>query len=138
LKDKNLCLYIDGASRGNPGPAGIGVVILGEDGEKIKEIYKYIGTTTNNVAEYNALLYALDEALMLKADNVVLNLDSELVVKQLNGEYRVKDASMKMFFEKALHILKSFKSFEINHIDREDNKEADKLANKAINLAGLA
>ena len=138
MKNKTLNLFIDGASRGNPGPSGIGVLILGEDGEKIKEVYKYIGQTTNNVAEYNALLYGLDEALMLKADNVVLNLDSELVVKQLNGEYRVKDASMKIFFEKALHILKSFKSFEIKHIDREENKEADKLANKAINLAGLS
>jgi ribonuclease HI len=93
---------------------------------------------SKNVAEYNALLYGLDEALMLKADKVVLNLDSELVVKQLNGEYRVKDAAMKMFFEKALHILKSFKSFEVKHIDRADNKEADRLANKAINLAGLS
>jgi len=138
LRNKKISLYIDGASRGNPGPAGIGVLILDNDGKKIKEVYKYIGQTTNNVAEYNALLYALDEALMLRADEIELNLDSELVVKQLTGEYRVKSDEMKLFFEKALHILKSFKKFEINHIDRSQNKEADKLANKAINLADLA
>jgi ribonuclease HI len=138
LKSKKITLYIDGASRGNPGPAGIGVLILDSEDNKIKEFYKYIGTTTNNVAEYNALVYGLDEALMLKADEVVLNLDSELVVKQINGEYKVKSPDIKLFFEKAIHILKSFKRFEVRHIDRSKNKEADKLANKAINLAGLA
>ncbi len=137
MKSKKISLYVDGASRGNPGPAGIGVVILGEDNKKIKEIYKYIGNTTNNIAEYNALVYGLDEALMLRADEVTLNLDSELVVKQLNGEYKVRDENIRLFFEKALHILKSFKRFEINHIDRSFNKEADRLANKAINLASL-
>ena len=137
MKNKKISLFIDGASRGNPGPAGIGVLILDAAGKKIKEFYKYIGHTTNNVAEYNALIYALDEALMLKADEVIVNVDSELVAKQLNGEYRVKDETIKLFFEKALHILKSFKNFEVNHIDRSRNKEADKLANKAINLAGM-
>jgi ribonuclease HI len=137
MKHKKVILYIDGASRGNPGPAGVGVLILDENKKKIKEFFKYIGETTNNVAEYNALIYGLDEALMLKADEVVVNLDSELVAKQLQGEYRVKDNGMKLFFEKALHVLKSFKSFEVIHIDRSQNKEADKLANKAINLAGL-
>jgi ribonuclease HI len=137
LKNKKISLYIDGASRGNPGPAGVGVLVLDETGKKIKEFCKYIGRTTNNVAEYNALIYGLDEALILRADEVVVNVDSELVAKQLNGEYRVKDENIKIFFEKALHILKSFKSFEVKHIDRSENKEADKLANKAINLAGL-
>ena len=138
MKNKKIALYIDGASRGNPGPAGIGVLILDAAGKKIKELYKYIGHTTNNIAEYNALIYALDEALMLKADEVIVNVDSELVAKQLNGEYRVKDDNIRLFFEKALHILKSFKNFEVNHIDRSKNKEADKLANKAINLSGLS
>ncbi len=137
MKNKKISLYIDGASRGNPGPAGVGVLVLDETGKKIKEFCKYIGRTTNNVAEYNALIYGLDEALILRADEVVVNVDSELVAKQLNGEYRVKDENIKIFFEKALHILKSFKSFEVKHIDRSENKEADKLANKAINLAGL-
>lgn len=138
VKNKKISLFIDGASRGNPGPAGIGVLILDDAGKKIKELYKYIGQTTNNIAEYNALIYALDEALMLKADEVIVNVDSELVAKQLNGEYRVKDENIRLFFEKAVHILKSFKSFEVRHIDRSRNKEADKLANKAINLSGLS
>lgn len=137
MKNKKISLFIDGASRGNPGPAGLGVVILDESGKKIKEVSKYLGETTNNVAEYSALVYALDEALMLKADEILVNVDSELVAKQLNGEYRVKDETIKLFFDKALHVLKSFKKFEIKHIDRSKNKEADKLANKAINLAGL-
>lgn len=138
MRNKKIFLYIDGASRGNPGPAGIGLLILDENKKKIKEFYKYLGETTNNVAEYNALIYGLEKALELRADEVVINLDSELVAKQLNGEYRVKNSDIRPFFEKALGILKGFKEFEIKHIERSKNKEADKLANKAINLAGLA
>lgn len=137
MKHKRLVLYIDGASRGNPGHAGIGILILDEKKKKVREFYKYLGVTTNNVAEYNALIYGLAEALILKADEIVVNLDSELVAKQITGEYRVKDEDIKLLFDKALHILKGFKNFEIRHIDRSLNKEADKLANKAINLSGL-
>lgn len=137
MKNKKLFLYIDGAARGNPGPAGIGVVLKGVDGKKVKELHKYIGEATNNVAEYNALIYALQEALMLKADDVVINVDSELVAEQLNGNYRVKNEALKPLFEQVAHLLGGFKSFEVTHIDREQNKEADKLANKAINLKGL-
>ena len=134
---KRLVIYIDGGARGNPGPAGVGVVIRDSSGKKIKDISKYIGETTNNIAEYNALLYGLEEALILKADEIKINLDSELVAKQLAGEYRVKDANIKPLFERAVSMLKSFKSFEINHIDRSENKEADRLVNKAVNLANL-
>jgi ribonuclease HI len=137
LKSKKLYLNIDGASRGNPGPAGIGIVIRGADKKKLKELYKYIGETTNNVAEYTALVYGLEEALILKADEVTVNVDSELVAKQLTGEYRVKDDKIKPLFDSAAHMLSGFKSFEIKHIDRSENKEADRLANKAINLANL-
>jgi ribonuclease HI len=137
LKNKKLILYIDGGARGNPGPAGIGVVILDENGKKIKEFGKYIGEATNNVAEYNALLYGLEEALILRADDISINMDSELVVKQLNGEYRVKDHNLKLLFERAVNMLKSFKNSEIKHIKRELNKDADKLVNKAINLTSL-
>jgi len=136
LKNKKLSLYTDGASRGNPGPAGIGVVIL-EGRKKVKELYKYIGETTNNIAEYNALIAGLEEALNLNASEVIVHLDSELVAKQLNGEYKVKDSGMKELFTKTLGILKNFDGFEICHIDREKNKDADKLANKAINLSSL-
>lgn len=137
MKNKKLTIYIDGGSRGNPGPAGVGVVILDNSGKKIREFGKYIGETTNNIAEYNALLYGLEEALILRADDVKINLDSELVAKQLSGDYRVKDANIRPLFERALNMLKGFKSFEVRHIEREKNKEADKLVNKAINLASL-
>lgn len=137
LKNKRLEIYIDGGARGNPGPAGVGVVVLDESGKQIKNVSKYIGEATNNIAEYNALLYGLEEALILRADDIKINLDSELVAKQLTGEYRVKDSSLKPLFERAVNMLKGFKNFEINHIGREKNKEADRLVNKAINLQGL-
>ena len=137
MKNKKLFLYTDGGSRGNPGPSGIGVIVLDAKRKKIKEASKYIGETTNNVAEYSALVCGLEEARALGADEIVVYMDSELLAKQLNGEYRVKDENIKVLFEKALGILKNFESFEIKHIAREKNKEADKLANKAINLAGL-
>jgi len=137
LKNKRIEIYVDGGSRGNPGPSGVGVVILDAGGKRLKEISKYIGETTNNIAEYNALIYGLEEALILRIDEIVVNLDSELVARQLTGDYRVKDPGLKPLFERAMNMLKSFKSFEIRHIEREKNKEADKLVNKAINLANL-
>ena len=137
LKNKRIEIYVDGGSRGNPGPSGVGVVILDAGGKRLKEISKYIGETTNNIAEYSALLYGLEEALILRADKIIVNLDSELVARQLTGDYRVKDPGLKPLFERAMNMLKSFKSFEIRHIEREKNKEADKLVNRAINLASL-
>ena len=137
MKSKKLYIYADGGARGNPGPAGIGVVIYDSKKKKLKEFYKYIGEATNNNAEYNALIQGLEEARSMGAEEVVVNLDSELVVNQLNGEYRVKSPDMKSLFEKAVEALKKFKAFEIRHIDRAENKEADKLANKAMNLSGL-
>jgi ribonuclease HI len=137
LKSKRIVLYTDGGSRGNPGPSGIGVIMLDSNKKKIKEISRYIGLTTNNIAEYSALVCGLEEASALGASDVVVFMDSELLAKQLSGEYRVKDGNIRPLFEKALGVLKNFNSFEIKHIDREKNKEADKLVNKAINLAGL-
>ena len=137
MKSKTFFIYADGGSRGNPGPAGIGVVILDAGKKKVKEVFKYIGETTNNNAEYNALICGLEEVRSLGGDEIIINLDSELVVKQINGEYRVKNSDIKPLFEKAIDALKNFKSFEIRHIDRSKNKEADKLVNKAINLSGL-
>lgn len=134
---KKLILYIDGASRGNPGPAGLGVVVMDEKRKKLKELCRYLGETTNNIAEYSALIYGLEKVADFKAEQLTINMDSELVVKQLNGEYKVKDPAIKSLFERALGILKNYKDFEIKHIDRAKNKDADKLANKAINLAGL-
>lgn len=137
MPNNKLLLYTDGASRGNPGPSGIGVVILDAKKKKIKELSKYIGQTTNNVAEYSALIYALEEALALKAEDVVIHMDSELMSKHLSGEYRVKSPEIKPLFEKALGILKNFNSFEVKHVERSKNKDADRLANKAINLSSL-
>jgi ribonuclease HI len=132
-----LSIFVDGGARGNPGPAGIGVVIFNEKKHKIKEFNKYIGIATNNIAEYNAVIYGLQEALIEKADEAELNLDSELVAQQLKGEYRVKNANIKPLFEQALHLISGFKKVDIKHINRDKNKLADKLVNKAINLGGL-
>jgi len=137
LKSKKVALYIDGAARGNPGPAGIGAVIKDEKGRTVREFSKYLGESTNNIAEYSALVYGLQEALMLKADEIAIHADSELVAEQLKGTYRVRSADLKPLFEQALHMLGSFKHFEVKQIRREDNREADALANRAINLAGL-
>ena len=137
MKSKKITLYTDGGSRGNPGPSGIGVIVLDSKKKKIKEVSRYIGLATNNIAEYSALVCGLEEASALGASDVVVFMDSELLAKQLSGEYRVKDGNIRPLFEKALGVLKNFNSFEIKHIDREKNKEADKLVNKAINLAGL-
>ena len=114
------------------------LIFINNDDKGLKELYKYIGEATNNNAEYNALIYALEEASGLGIEEVIISLDSELVVKQLNGEYKVKSVDIKPLFEKAVEALKKFKSFDIRHIDRSKNKEADKLVNKAINLAGLS
>ena len=137
MPNDKLLLYTDGGARGNPGPAGIGVVILDSKNNKIKELSRYIGETTNNVAEYSALISALEEASRLGAKEIVAHMDSELITKHLSGEYRVKSDDMKPLFEKTVALLKTFSSFEIKHIDRSKNKEADKLVNKAINLSSL-
>ena len=134
---KKIYLYVDGAARGNPGPAGIGVVLFDENKKRIKDFYKFLGNTTNNIAEYNALIYGLQEALAIGAKEVVVNLDSELVALQLKGEYRVKNSKLKPLFEQAVHMLDKLDKIEVKHIGRKENKEADKLANKAINLSGL-
>ncbi|MFH1996194.1 MAG: ribonuclease HI family protein [Candidatus Omnitrophota bacterium] len=132
---RRLSIFIDGAARGNPGPAGIGVVVRDEDGITLKEISRYIGEATNNIAEYNALLCGLQEALMLKADEVAIHSDSQLVARQISGAYRVKNKELKRLFDQALHLLTGFARYEMRHIGRELNKEADRLANKAINLS---
>lgn len=134
---KKLIIYADGGSRGNPGPSGIGVVIQDDKGKTVNELNKYIGIATNNIAEYNAVIYGLQEALIQRADKVELRLDSELVAKQLNGEYKVKSEEIKPLFLQALHLISGFKNIVIKHIKREENSEADKLVNKAINLSAL-
>lgn len=132
-----LEIFADGGSRGNPGPGAVGAVLFDKSGKKIEEVSKYIGITTNNVAEYLAVIYGLLEAVHQDAKNVVLNLDSQLVARQLKGEYRVKDQTILKFFDLALNLFREFDTVEINEIPREKNKEADDLVNKAINLKAL-
>lgn len=128
---KELKIYTDGACSGNPGPAAIGVVIL-ENGKKIKEISQCIGEATNNIAEYTALIFALQEALILKAKNVKIFTDSELMYKQVMGQYKVKNASIRMLFDQVIHLKEGFESFDLNHVYREENKDADLLATQAL------
>lgn len=134
---KRLSIYVDGCSRGNPGPSGIGVIVCDENGEAFKDVSKYIGDATNNVAEYYALIYGLQEALILRADEVIINTDSELLAKQLSKEYKIKDAILKSLHEQVRHLLTGLKEYEIKHINRTENKGADKLANKAIGQESL-
>jgi ribonuclease HI len=129
-----LEIHIDGASKGNPGHSGVGVVISSQ-GRTIKNISRYIGQATNNVAEYTALIYALEEALILKADKLKINSDSQLLCRQLNKDYKVKHINIVPLYRQALHLMESFKEIQINNIPREENKGADKLANLAIKAA---
>lgn len=135
-KFKKVNIYIDGAARGNPGPAGVGIVIRDEAGTVIKNVSKNIGSTTNNVAEYTALIFGMEESRNLGAKGLVINTDSELLAKQLGGEYKVKSPALKGLYAKAMQILKSFDDVAVNQIPREENKDADKLANKALDDAG--
>lgn len=127
----NIHLYSDGGARGNPGPAAIGVVIE-KDGEIIETISKYIGETTNNQAEYQALITGLEKAHTLGIKEIICNLDSELVVKQLNREYKVKNKDLVSLFIKAYNLSLQFKKISFNHIPRDKNKIADKLVNVAL------
>jgi len=132
MEEKKAFIYIDGAARGNPGEAGIGINIKDAKGKPLRQLYKYIGQATNNIAEYTALIYGLQEALIMALTNVVVHSDSELLVKQLNGEYRVKNANLRPYFEQFLHLKRGFSSLDVKQISREQNKESDKLANQAI------
>lgn len=123
-------LYTDGASSGNPGESGIGVVLT--IGDKRIELSEYIGRATNNVAEYRALLKGLEKARKLGLDKVEILLDSELLVKQIKGEYGVKSESLKTLYERVISLLRTFRSYSIRHIPREKNAAADRLARMAI------
>ncbi len=128
---KELEIYIDGASKGNPGPSGIGVVIC-RDGETIKNISSYIGNTTNNIAEYTALIYALQEALALKAEILNINTDSQLLHRQLNKTYKVRNPNILGLYNQVLRLLSNFRRVSIKNIPREDNNRADELATLAV------
>ncbi len=133
--NQKIIIYSDGGARGNPGPAGIGAVLYDENKNIIAEISEYIGKTTNNQAEYRAILKAMEKAKDLGAKELDCYLDSELVVKQLNREYKVKNKDLAPLFVKIYNLSQSFDKVKFTHIRREFNKEADKLVNIAIDKA---
>jgi ribonuclease HI len=132
-KEQSLRLYTDGASRGNPGEAGAGIVVLDERGREIVARGKYLGTCTNNVAEYQALLLGLTEASRLGDGTIEIFLDSQLIVRQIQGLYRVKSSDLQPLFARVQELLATFADFTVSHIPREQNKRADQLANQGIN-----
>jgi len=130
--DETLTLEFDGGSRGNPGPAGIGVVVRAKDGTPLVTLGRFIGACTNNVAEYRALITAMEQAHRLGAKHIVIRGDSELIIKQMKGEYRVKHPDMKVLYEEAQDLIRQFDSARIEHNLRHKNELADKLANLAM------
>lgn len=129
---EDLVINVDGASRGNPGVAGAGAILKDPRGRVVKKLRRHLGEATNNVAEYEALLMALEEAATLGSKTVKVFADSELVVKQVKGIYRVKNAGLKEIYVKVMRVVRGFDDFKISHVMREDNAEADELANEAI------
>ena len=122
--------WIDGAARGNPGEAGFGLYFV--DGDGAEEIAGYLGRATNNVAEYTALIAALAYARRLGVDDLTVYSDSQLMVRQINGQYRVKASHLKPYYHRALALKSGLARFTIEHVRREKNKDADRLANRAV------
>lgn len=121
--------HVDGAARGNPGPAGIGVVLEDADGNVVKEIGEPLGRTTNNVAEYSAMVRALEEARALGCSRIAIYTDSELMAHQLNGRYAVKASHLLPLFQRASLLLAQFDTASVTHVPRARNKRADALSN---------
>jgi ribonuclease HI len=130
--EETLTLQFDGGSRGNPGPAGIGVVVMAADGTPLVTLGRFIGRATNNVAEYRALITAMQEALKLGAKRVIIRGDSELIIKQMRGEYRVRNPDMKVLYDEAKAVIVQFQKATIEHNLRHKNELADTLANLAM------
>lgn len=127
-----LVVHVDGGARGNPGPAAIAAVVSTSDGEVLEERGEAIGSATNNVAEYRALLLGLERARSLGAREIELVGDSELVVRQVRGEYKVKDEALKGLYAKVVKALSGFEKWSISHVRREENEPADTLVNAAL------
>lgn len=127
-----LIVFTDGAARGNPGPAGIGVHVTSEDGRTVKTLAEGIGPATNNVAEYRAALAGLRLASELGARRVLLRADSRLLVEQLAGRFRVKNPTLQALHRKAREVMRSFDSVALEHVPREANADADALANEGV------
>ncbi|MEN6375795.1 MAG: ribonuclease HI family protein [Smithella sp.] len=132
MEKKNYRLYSDGACRGNPGEGGAGAVITDEEGNVIWEGKEYLGYCTNNIAEYKALILGLKGALASACNKLDVFLDSELLARQINGSYRVKNENLKVLMQEVRSLLSSFDAVQVNHVLRCNNAHADKLANLAI------
>ncbi len=130
-----LTVNVDGGSRGNPGPAAIGVVVRNDDGAVVEAVGETIGRQTNNVAEYKAMLRGIELALAHGADEVELIGDSELIIRQIEGRYKVKKADLKPFHAKAKEMLATFDRWSVRHVKREHNSDADALVNQALDNA---
>ena len=130
--DELITVEFDGGSRGNPGPAGIGIVLRAQDGTPLLTLGRFIGRATNNVAEYQALIIALQKAQELGAKKLLIRGDSELIIKQMNGEYRVRHPELKPLYEEAYRLLHQFKEAKLEHNLRHKNTLADKLAYLAM------
>jgi ribonuclease HI len=125
-------IYSDGAARGNPGPAGAGAVIVASDGTPVAHLGRFLGEATNNYAEYHGLLLGLNRARELGVSEVQVYADSQLVIRQLGGQYRVRNEGLRPLFDEALRLLRTFRKFELHHIPREKNTAADEMSNRAI------
>lgn len=133
----NITLFTDGGARGNPGPAGIGAVLYDQEKNVLAEISEYLGEATNNQAEYKALHAALLEAQKLGGKFLSCYLDSQLIVRQMQGIYKVKNPDLRIIFENIQQLLTQFERVEFFHVPRAQNKVADALVNKAIDAAGF-
>jgi ribonuclease HI len=132
LNIKKVIINADGAARGNPGPAAIGAILKDETGNTIGRISRAIGVTTNNQAEYRAIIVALEKAISLGARQVMVKSDSELVVKQINGQYKIKNTALRPLYQQVVKLTGALESFSITSIPREQNTGADALANQAL------
>jgi len=135
MPDLTINLYTDGACRGNPGQGGAGAVLIDEEGNVFATRKTSLGLCTNNIAEYKALILGLEEALKRKCRRLNIFLDSELLVNQINGQYKVKNENLKIMMRDVRKLLSYLDSFTVSHIDRSQNRLADKLANEAIDEA---
>ncbi|MHC4105889.1 MAG: ribonuclease HI family protein, partial [Planctomycetota bacterium] len=126
--------YTDGGSRGNPGPAAAGFILTDTTGTQLQAKAFFLGRNTNNVAEYTGVVKALEAAIKIDAKRVIVFSDSELLVKQINGEYKVKSEQIRPLFQQAVELLGRFENWKVQYVCREKNKEADKLVNQALNL----
>jgi ribonuclease HI len=135
MADKVLSLFTDGACRGNPGQGGAGAVLIGRDGKVVGSAKKFLGHCTNNIAEYRALILGLETALERGTPAISIYLDSELLVRQIQGIYRVKNPDLKPLMVEIRDLLDRFDTWKIEHVPRSDNALADRLANEAIDEA---